>query len=354
VAAGRLGYRASMLDRAARACVALLVTAAFPVATAVAQTPAPPVPVSPADGATRDEGEAVPFSALGPADTVVLLSRSSVAGICGAIADEAGRLTGVATGADPSTLSFTSGELGPGTWFWQAVSPSNCSTGPARRLVVRPAALAPIPARIGTSNRAHLVIATAGVGEGVSRARLAALVRRSAERWRLRVDAVVRRAPHLGDARSDVGFSSRLVPRGALGVTYLQRTRRVLARRVCSPAGCRTVRTALGVAVNERDLALRPDVDWQPGPSLPDRRQFDLETVIIHELGHLAGNRRHSPVGCRDTPMVRALDRGEWWRSPLDFHYSECEGDLGGRVVRRTIERTATVRAPALFVRGAS
>ena len=328
-------------------------TAALPVATAVAQTPAPPVPISPADAATRDEGASVQFSALGPADTVVLLSRSIVAGICGAIADEAGRLTGVASGADPNLLRFTAGELAPGTWFWQAVSPSNCSAGPARRLAVRPAALAPIPARIGSSNHAHLVIATAGVGEGVSRARLVALVRRSADRWRLRVDAVVRRAPHLGDARSDVGFSARLVPRGALGVTYLERTRRVLARRVCSPTGCRTVRTALADAVNERDLALRPDVDWQPGPGHPDRRQFDLETVIIHELGHLAGNRRHSPVGCRDTPMVRALDRGEWWRSPLEFHYSECDGGPGGRVVRRTIERTVTVRAAPLFVRGA-
>jgi hypothetical protein len=342
-----------MLRRPARACVALLVAAALPVATAAAQTPTPPVPVSPADGATRDEGEALQFSALGPADTVVLLSRTSVAGICGAIAEEAGRLTGVASGADPSSLSFTSGELAPGTWFWQAVSPSNCSAGPARRLVVRAAALAPIPAGIGSSNHAHLVIATAGVGEGVSRARLVALVRRSADRWRLQVDAVVRRAPHLGDARSDVGFSARLVPRGALGVTYLERTRRVLARRVCSSTGCRAVRTPLAAMVNERDLALRPDVDWQPGPAHPGRRQFDLETVIIHELGHLAGNRHHTQTGCRDTPMVRALDRGEWWRSPLDFHYSECDGDPGGRVVRRTIEHTVTVHAAPLFVRGA-
>jgi hypothetical protein len=43
--------------------------------------------------------------------------------------------------------------------------------------------------------------------------------------------------------------------------------------------------------------------------------------VILHELGHWAGNLRHTPVGCHDTPMVKGLGPGEWWRSPTDWHY---------------------------------
>jgi hypothetical protein len=45
--------------------------------------------------------------------------------------------------------------------------------------------------------------------------------------------------------------------------------------------------------------------------------------VLLHEFGHVAGNRRHAPR-CRDTPMIVALGRGEWWRSPGDFSFRFC------------------------------
>jgi hypothetical protein len=51
---------------------------------------------------------------------------------------------------------------------------------------------------------------------------------------------------------------------------------------------------------------------------------MDLETVILHELGHVAGNRFHVPRGCADTPMVIGLATGEWWRSTTDFSYRGC------------------------------
>jgi hypothetical protein len=31
-------------------------------------------------------------------------------------------------------------------------------------------------------------------------------------------------------------------------------------------------------------------------------------------------------VGCHDTPMVKGLGPGEWWRSPSDWHYDACAG----------------------------
>jgi hypothetical protein len=56
----------------------------------------------------------------------------------------------------------------------------------------------------------------------------------------------------------------------------------------------------------------------------PTGEEYDLETVVLHELGHWAGNLRHTPIGCHDTPMVKGLGPGEWWRSSSDWHYDAC------------------------------
>ena len=71
-------------------------------------------------------------------------------------------------------------------------------------------------------------------------------------------------------------------------------------------------------------MAFRADVPWEAGPEHPDLGHVDLETVIIHELGHAAGNARHTAMGCYDTPMVVGLANGEWWRSPQDWSYRRC------------------------------
>jgi hypothetical protein len=149
-------------------------------------------------------------------------------------------------------------------------------------------------------------------------------VANSARRWRLDPRGPVKRIPRLGDGHDDVGFAAALVSEGALGTTTLLRQHYVRVRRVCAAAGCRTTRTPLGTRVVERDLALLPDVPWAEGPAHPAGDEYDLETVILHELGHWAGNLRHTPVGCHDTPMVRGLGPGEWWRSPSDWHYDAC------------------------------
>jgi hypothetical protein len=333
-----------------RLCAAALAAGVL-AAPAAAQTPAPS-PVAPADGATAQAGVPLAFTARGQGALVVRVARSpAVVDACGALGEDGGRFDGTPSPADPTLVQFTApAGLAAGEWFWQVGDPANCTVGPMRHLTVvrsgatapatpgaptaRPTpagtlpklARAPIPLRIGTSDHALLVLALGEGSPSVSRSRLIALVRNSALRWRLDARGPVKRVPRLGDGHDDVGFAGALVSQGALGTTTLLRQNYVRVRRVCAAAGCRTTRTPVGSRIVERDLALLPDAPWAEGPAHPIGDEYDLETVILHELGHWAGNLRHTPVGCHDTPMVKGLAPGEWWRSPTDWHYDACGG----------------------------
>jgi hypothetical protein len=199
----------------------------------------------------------------------------------------------------------------------RAAADGTCTATEARRLVLTAAtgerpdvgtlpmlSTERIPRWIGSSNGATFTIRTAGVPPSVSKARFLELVRNSARRWRLHSAGTRPGRAVFGNGRSEVGFSNLQIPRSALGVTIFGRP----------GAGGR----------RERDLILRADIPWQDGPEHPTRREIDLETVILHELGHFAGNRFHIPRGCRDTPMVVGLATGEWWRSTGDFAYRAC------------------------------
>jgi hypothetical protein len=335
-----------------RLSAAALAAAAVLAAPAAAQAPVP-TPVAPADGATVQAGTPVTFTARGQGALVVRVARSPAVDGCGAIAEDGGRLDGTASPADPSLVQFTApAGLAAGDWFWQVGNPTNCSAGPVRRLAADGSSAAPtspiapgkpavnptpspagalpalsrvaIPSRIGTSNHALLVLALGEGSPSVARSRFVALVRNSARRWRLDARGPVKRVPRLGDGHNDVGFAAALVSQGALGTTTLLRQNYVRVRHVCAASGCRTMRTPAGSRVVERDLALLPDVPWAQGPAHPTAEEYDLETVVLHELGHWAGNLRHTPVGCHDTPMVKGLGPGEWWRSPGDWHYDAC------------------------------
>ena len=336
----RLPALPSRLPAAALAACALL------AAPAAAQAPAP-TPVTPIDSTKVQAGAPVTFTARGQGALVVHVSASPapIDG-CGAIGDDGGRFDGSASPGDPTLVQFTAAVgLAAGEWYWQVASASDCTAGPVRRIVAdgtvavpttpaQPAAPATtrtphlahaaIPRRIGTTNHAQLVLALGASSPAVPRSRFVALVRNSARRWGLDVRGPVDRVPRVGDGHSDVGFAGALVSPGALATTTLLRRRYVRVRQVCSAAGCHTTRTPAGSRVVERDLALRPDLPWAPGPAYPTLDEVDLETVLLHELGHVAGNLRHTPVGCHDTPMVKALGGGEWWRSPTDWHYDAC------------------------------
>jgi hypothetical protein len=365
--------------RFARLPAAALLACALVAAPARAQAPAP-TPVSPIDSTKVQTGAPVTFTARGQGALVVRVSASPapIDG-CGAIGEDGGRFDGSPSAADPTLVQFVAPSgLAAGEWFWQVGDPAACAAGPVRRIVADGAAAAKpttpaqpptartprlaraaIPVRIGTSNHALFVLALGKGSPSVPRSRLITLVRNSAQRWRLDARGPVDRVPRLGDGHSDVGFAGALVSPGALATTTLLRQNYVRVRRVCSVGGCRTTRTPTGSRVVERDLALRPDLPWAPGPAYPTADEVDLETVLLHELGHYAGNLRHTPVGCHDTPMVKALGPGEWWRSPTDWHYDACAGAHAGAriaaslpawprpslaVTERVVERTVVLR----------
>jgi len=307
--------------------------AATAAPAALAQAPAPaPAPLvlsGPADGAQLTAGSAPPLHARSVAGDAALQLRVSaspqVLDACGRIGAEVAQAAGVPLGGDPELFDFpTSGWFAtPGTYYWQvsrASADGTCAATEVRRLVLTaPTGERPdlgalpalsterIPRRIGSSNGTTFVIRTGGVPAGVSRARFLEVVRNSARRWGLHSAGRRPGRPVFGNGRSELGFSDQ-VPRQALGVT-------VFGRR--GPGGRR-----------ERDLLLRADLPWEPGPQHPTRGRIDLETVILHELGHVAGNRFHVPRGCRNTRMVVGLATGEWWRSTADFSYRSC--DRGG------------------------
>lgn len=177
-------------------------------------------------------------------------------------------------------------------------------------------------------------VSTANMPPGVTAARFVALVRAAGARWGLPYAGTTRQPPRRADGRDTVGFAFGL-PRGALGITEIQvavyvRGGRVISRRVV-----------------EEDTRLRYDAPWDPGPALPDDRHLDLQTVIIHELGHYAGN--HHVRNCRDSPMWVALGFGEWWHSPTDWFQHGCgiataavhraAPRLGGRLLVQVHER---------------
>ncbi|RAU84363.1 T9SS type A sorting domain-containing protein [Pontibacter arcticus] len=73
----------------------------------------------------------------------------------------------------------------------------------------------------------------------------------------------------------------RFAPRTTLGEN-------VLARTVSRYAGCQTNSTPrqVGWRVQEFDMEISSNINWEYGPGAPQARQFDFETVILHELGH--------------------------------------------------------------------
>jgi hypothetical protein len=197
----------------------------------------------------------------------------------------------------------------PGTYYWQAFVPGEPPqlVGPVQKLeVTLPAAdrgrgrLFP---RFGRRGSARFLLSAANLPATVSRARFRRLARTTAARWALHAAGWTRLTAGVQDGHDVAGFSPD-VPAGVLGLeTDFTRGGRVI----------------------EQDLALNPAEDWAAGPAYPRLTQIDLESVLLHELGHMAGNKRHRSV-CTNSPMVVALGAGEWWRGPRDHWFGQCSG----------------------------
>jgi len=200
----------------------------------------------------------------------------------------------------------------PGHYYWQAYLTGDAATsaeepvGPVQELTVTlPYAdkgrgtLFPKYGRRGATQRFYL--SSAGFPGTVTGARFQKVVRTAASRWGLRalrwtsVEAGVR------DGFNVAGFSSS-VEAGVLGVQtdYVKRGK-----------------------VVESDLALNASENWNAGPDYPALDQIDLESVVLHELGHMAGNKKHR-ARCTNSPMIEALGAGEWWRGTRDKWFDTC------------------------------
>ena len=105
---------------------------------------------------------------------------------------------------------------------------------------------------------------------------------------------------------------------------------------------------------NESDVQLRESgVQWFAGPGEPPNNKIDLESVLIHELGHAAGL-AHQPQNCDpSSPMRPSSGGGDFWRGlePAEYRYADCAnyqvtpdpahaaetafagGSLGGRAI---------------------
>ena len=88
--------------------------------------------------------------------------------------------------------------------------------------------------------------------------------------------------------------------------------------------GLTTTFTLRGRVV-EQDVRFNAAAPWNQGPRYPDFDEMDLESVVLHEFGHMAGVHRHK-ARCANSPMVEAIGPGEWWRGPHDDWFFGCGG----------------------------
>jgi hypothetical protein len=214
----------------------------------------------------------------------------------------------------------------PGTYWWQAIltgaaaASAEDPVGPVESFTVtapRRAANRLSPA-FGRTNREDFYVSSAGFPSGVDPSRFRTVIRRSAARWGLKARRWTSAVAGRADGFQVAGFGR--VPKKALAmqVDYVDRAGRV----------------------RDRDLVIRRDIPWQLGPGYPAMDEYDLESVLIHELSHFAGNKRHR-ARCANSPLVEALAAGEWWRGPRDRWFFGCDGartTARAAVVHRTVQ----------------
>ena len=303
-----------------RVLASILVLLALP-ATAAAQTP----PLPPLE-------YAAPIASISPGAPLTFAVRTTAP--AGAVVvrvsgndetDDTGLLTGPdGTWLDETATQATAGlavwsvpansvlRRRPGHYYWQAYLTDEAATGaeepigPVQELTVTlPYAdkgrgkLFPKYGPRGASKSFYL--SSTGFPDTVTGARFGKVVRTAAARWGLKALRWTSVEAGVGDGFNVAGFSSSVEP-GVLGVqTDFVRRGKVV----------------------ESDLALNASEDWNAGPDYPALDQVDLESVVLHELGHMAGNKKHRPR-CSNSPMIEALGAGEWWRGARDKWFGDC------------------------------
>jgi len=320
--------------RRAFACLLLALLATPAAAEAQAPAPLPPLAYA-APTASVARGAPLTFAVRTPApagSVVVRVSGADDVDLNGLLTGPEGTwvdetVTPTPDGLQIWTVPVTSVlRQRPGHYFWQAYLNGDAATGaeepigPVQELTVTvPLAdrghgkLFP---RHGRRGGASFYLTSAGFPPTVDGLRFQKLAKKAASRWGLKALRWTDVEAGVQDGFSVAGFSAS-VPRGVLGVQtdFVKRGR-----------------------VIERDLALRVEENWSAGPDYPGLDQIDLESVLLHELGHMAGNKRHRRH-CANSPMIESLGAGEWWRGARDHWFGECTSraramTLAHRIVR--------------------
>lgn len=313
------------------------------VSTLNVVTPPGPTQFDPAPGASIvTHGGATHFTISGQSSVyssaVVRVSRSSGVDAAGRLGSDVltGYMTKYSDGAFRyTTYSFQNFADSPGTYYWQ-VELTNYSVtaySGVQTLTVTSAQGANaqggvtrsrIPRWVGVSGRGSYVVNDSfGIPDEVSGGYFRELARLSGWRWGMSYAGTTPRVAGGRDGTNAVAFSY-LMPSGALGVTTTW-TRPIKRRvRVCKRGKCRRVTKRVWV-ITEQDIQINGIIAWEQGPPYPLRDTFDLESVLVHEFGHMAspaGNRHFD--GCRNSPMVRSAGGGEYWRSESDWARRGC------------------------------
>jgi hypothetical protein len=216
----------------------------------------------------------------------------------------------------------------PGHYYWQAYVTGDAAEGaeepigPVQGLdVTLPAAdkgRGSLSPRFGKTGRTSFYLSSKRFPAGVSGKRFQTVIKTAATRWGLKALRWTSVKAGVKDGFNVAGFSSD-VPSGTLGVqTDFMKHGRIV----------------------ESDLALRTGENWNPGPNYPALDEIDLESVLLHELGHMAGNKKHT-ARCANSPMDDALGAGEWWRGARDKWFGDCTSGAtassAGRLVHRVV-----------------
>jgi hypothetical protein len=211
----------------------------------------------------------------------------------------------------------------PGHYYWQAYLTGDAATGAEEPIgsvqeldVTLPYAdkgRGKLFPKFGRKGIRRFYLSSAGFPDSISGARFKTVAKAAAARWGLKTLHWTSVEAGVHDGFNVAGFSTSL-DSGVLGLQtdYVKNGR-----------------------VVESDLALNASENWNAGPDYPALDQVDLESVLLHELGHMAGNKKHK-ARCTNSPMIEALGAGEWWRGARDKWFGDCGSTAASASVRQT------------------
>jgi hypothetical protein len=316
---------------------------AGPISTLNVVTPPGPTSFDPAPGASIvTHSGATQFTVSGQSgvysSATVRVSRSSALDARGRLGSDVltGYMTKYSDGAFRyTTYSFQNFAGTPGTYYWQVELTNYSVTGYSgvQTLTVTPAVGANaqggvtrsrIPRWVGVSGwGSYVVNDTFGIPDEVSGSYFRELARLSGWRWGMTYAGTTSRFAGGRDGTNAVAFSY-LMPDGVLGLTSTWTRASTRKVRTCRRGKCRITRKRVNVIV-EQDIQINGIVLWEEGPPYPLLNRFDLESVLVHEFGHMAAPTRNLHfVGCRNSPMVKSAGGGEYWRSETDWARRGC------------------------------